>query len=280
MNKIQLLKTEIMASKLDVVMITETWASPDNSSDALFSFGSTYSVFRSDRIAHRGGGVMLLTQCSIKAREIELKSLIPGCDVLCVDIVAEIGYRIIICYRPPGYVSIGDTILLFELVRDLSNDTTKTVLVIGDFNLPGADWDLHTGCYEECFLAIQSAALTQLIVGSTMIDSENRNDLLFVNDVENVVNVSNGCPLGASDHRSVNFEICNVVSSCTNSSDIPTRNFMTCDYEAILDVLSTLNWDDLYESTDSNVAYEIFINKLSSVISTFCPTMMLKKRRV
>ena len=81
-----------------IVAITESWLHPLMSINFL-DVDSKYNIFHRDRDSH-GGGVCLLVANSIKCVSVSFDLDLPGCEMLCVDIVTHDGLRLAVvkCY--------------------------------------------------------------------------------------------------------------------------------------------------------------------------------------
>jgi len=106
-----------------------------------------------------------------------------------------------------------------ELIDCLSvyGSVNKTVVIVGDFNLPKIDWDSYTGpsdtIHQMLFSFVVYFGLTQLINFKT--HETNILDLLICNDVNYISRLQSDVPFGTSDHATITF---NMVFPDDNSS--------------------------------------------------------------
>ncbi len=94
---------------------------------------------------------------------------------------------------------------LIELVKK----TEKSSVIVGDFNLPGIDWDSGTaaGGRAEGFLeACKDAGLEQLVTFPTQVRG-NILDLLLTNIPDRVSEVKDAGRLGKSDRTMILFSV-------------------------------------------------------------------------
>jgi hypothetical protein len=89
-----------------------------------------------------GGGVALLIHHSIPVTEITLPEVCRNVELVCVDInIYGAQYRVIVYYRRPYFQT--DDISYFELstqcLSDLLQHIRKSIIIMGDFNLPDMD---------------------------------------------------------------------------------------------------------------------------------------------
>ena len=88
--------------------------------------------------------------------------------------------------------------------------SNRTVVIVGDFNLPKIDWDSYTGPSDTIhqmfvsFLVHSGLRPTQLINFKT---HENILDLLICNDVNYISRLQSDVPSGTSDHATIIFNM-------------------------------------------------------------------------
>ena len=89
--------------KIRICSLTETWANTDNLTDSLLSFGQ-FAVFRTDRIAVRGGGIALLVAHELSSTLVFSLSFSVHCQVLAVDVQLSPSrtVRFFVVYRSPS----------------------------------------------------------------------------------------------------------------------------------------------------------------------------------
>ncbi len=199
----------IDSTKPDVIIATETWFN-SNIGDAEY-FSSQYYVHRRDRGAENpGGGVLIAVNSMYLSSREELletgaaetlwcKLNIKGCKTLYIGA----------CYRP----KINDTETLEALETALSRLSGKDSIILlgGDFNLPGWDWQNRTLKPKAPYPSIHNKfgdilndhGLTQIIEEPTRAD--NTLDLIITNR-PNQINRTQILP-GISDHNVVYTEL-------------------------------------------------------------------------
>jgi ribonucleases P/MRP protein subunit RPP40 len=212
---------------------------------------------------------------------------INHCEVICVDLHSQPDYRICLCYRPPGYVTVSETLSLFKYLRVLCCSTDRTVIVLGEFNLPGVDWTTLSGLPEGCSDLILESLLTQLVSFPTMTSfgSTNINDLVFATDPQYVISMNRSQPFLGSVHHSVEFELFAEPKGLTklpSAGSTQVYNYFRANYTGINTMLLTLNWEDFYRMTDLTAAYDCFCKTIMEVVHNNCPlrvTRIKPKRR-
>ena len=85
------------------VFITESWLH-DYIPNSLVFDCNKYNVYRRDRVSSRGGGVCILINKRYKVMTMNISEKDSDLEILAVDVVfKQLNYRLILCYRPPGY---------------------------------------------------------------------------------------------------------------------------------------------------------------------------------
>lgn len=132
MNKTEPLEILLLQYDPHITVITETWLHEQVNDGDIFP--PSYTAFRKDRQS-RGGGVAVLIQQKFDA---VLLDDVPELECICIKVTLW-GHSFIVCalYRPP------DSTLeyLLKLKEHMSKYHGNKVLLIGDFNLPGVDWE-------------------------------------------------------------------------------------------------------------------------------------------
>ena len=191
----------------DVIIATETWLDSTISSSELES--DDFTIYRRDRKAGRGGGVMIAVNSSITSTEVSIRC---EAEILWVKIQC-IGHRdiyIAACYRP----NISDKNFTTHLKSSLNHlvaKRPKALLIGGDFNLPGFDWSditikpgtQYPALHTEFRDLLDDFGLTQSVIEPTRLT--NTLDLVATNIPEQVNRVKT-LP-GISDHSIVFIEV-------------------------------------------------------------------------
>ena len=108
--------------------------------------------------------------------------------------VKEITFYLV--YRSPSSLA-AETTRLAELIRRAEKDS----VFIGDFNLPGINWEngTATGAGREVLEATEDMLMSQLVDFSTQVKG-NVLDLVLTNMPDRVLDVKEEGRLGRSDH--------------------------------------------------------------------------------
>jgi exonuclease III len=142
--KFDLLLLELNRHNPLVVVVSETWLRREIPDTLIHIIG--YNLFRCDRLdSKRGGGVAVYV--AEKFNNIPVKACIKQhnnfgyTECLWVEItLANFVFTVGGVYRPPTS-NINEDNALYNNIRSFT-DTTKTLVILGDFNLPEIEWPL------------------------------------------------------------------------------------------------------------------------------------------
>ena len=199
----------IDSSRPDIIIATETWLSDAVHSSEYFS--SQYEVHRRDRdTSTTGGGVLIAVNSAYTSQredtfESETSVLLwvkvktAGCKHLYIGA----GYR-----AAPNDAQFNDA--LDNTLTKISGKNNNTILLGGDFNLPGWDWKANSlkpktpypAIHHRFSEVISDHGLTQIVKEPTRGD--NTLDLIAANR-PNQINRTQVFP-GLSDHDAVYTE--------------------------------------------------------------------------
>jgi hypothetical protein len=191
----------------DLVIATESWLKPAIGNPELFP--ANYVVYRRDRPGQDGGGVFILVSNHLISSE--LTEFASDHEAIWVQIKEEQGPNIIVgaYYRPPreNLDKLKDFGLVVEKV---CRTNSGTIIIGGDFNLPGIDWSINSirpyaqqSAHCRCLLDIvQDTGLEQLVHEPTRND--NLLDLIFTNNATLFRHTQSMPPLSTqADHNTV-----------------------------------------------------------------------------
>lgn len=88
-------------SNSDIVVLTETWLTPEINDMEIFPDNNSYNVYRHDRGTKRGGGVLLGIKKKFSSFLIDSKSDLE--IVWCACSSSSTKVLIGVCYRPPDF---------------------------------------------------------------------------------------------------------------------------------------------------------------------------------
>jgi hypothetical protein len=274
------------------VFITESWLHDYIPSSLVFNCDK-YNVFRKDRANSRGGGVCILIDKRYNALIVNdlIDSPIdePYLEIMAVDVDFEllpIHYRLIVCYRPPGY-SVLDMRYFKKFLSHLHmlSNSDRTVLITGDFNLPNISWSSipsvvkHDMFHTNFLDFISEYGFSQFVVESTR--AKNTLDLVLVNDPLVIHDCSISSPLGNSDHESVTFNLSlPAVEDVCNLDEQFAYDFKNADYDSLNIYVSSVNWTEiLTDAQEPNECLDLFINVLKTGLDLYVPVKCICSSR-
>ena len=142
----------------DIIAITETWLHNHIYSKEILP--TNYNILRNDHDS-KGGGVLLAFKDSLNVKQLTSPN---NLEILS----AEVDSNLVLCliYRPPNadHNDQHNSSLLSFLS---SLDPTKNIAIIGDLNLPDADWTHIVDISDEFTELAFNLNLTQLVTGPT-----------------------------------------------------------------------------------------------------------------
>ena len=128
------------STKPDIIIATETWLNPTIYSSEFFS--SSYNIFRCDRITNTtGGGVLIAINRCYKSEEYVIPKN-TNSEIIWVKLTTKGNKRLYIgaCYRHEK----SDEKTLHDCddyLQAITKNENNAILLGGDFNLDGWDWE-------------------------------------------------------------------------------------------------------------------------------------------
>ena len=268
----------------NIITFCETWM--DTNLESLISFDGYSAVYRHKNNIKEGGGIaaFIKSHINFKVRD-DLNftdEVLDKFDGLFVELVTtKKAQNIILCilYRSPSYNSIPEftTHLLHKI--DLIHKEGKSILITGDTNIDLLKYQSYpntTSFLDNMIVKNLIPKITKPTrvtkTSSTLIDH------IFTN-IENTHCIAGTLLTNISDHYS------NFISVETKSQ--PKSCPQTYTYRAITPTsLANLNnsiqehdWNDVYNASDVNIAYELFEKQLSHLLDTHLPIISKKFNR-
>ena len=199
----------LIAENTDIAFITETWLTKSILDSEILP-SNEFNIFRKDREASRGGGVLLAVRSSLFS-SIQQIDIPTDLEFVCCEVTTKNDKFILAsCYRPPNSNiswcrKFGETL---QYLRDVYDQ----IVIAGDFNLPSIDWNClenTTGSDELEFTEIlNDYFLKQLSVEPTRLN--NVLDLIITSSPDRVEVLDIISPNDAgifTDHAILQFEI-------------------------------------------------------------------------
>jgi len=243
--------------------------------DGCIDPSGSYSIYRHDRAHRIGGGVLPLVSNALHSYCIIVPSQFQSVELQCFEVVTNIAtYRFIVLYRPPDFNAIGRdyTKRLCDGLRYLC-DTQKSVIIVGDLNLPRINWPASTApndsIHSEFLECCENYGFTQYVHAPTrdcnILDLVLSNNPYLINSVEVLEPFSN------SDHSMINFQLAFNIHHRTETNKPPVYDYTKVDFEAISRAMLShpLNFSTPSGSADD--AWADFINPVYNIIHNFVP---------
>jgi exonuclease III len=293
-DKLNDLRCYLSVKNPDIVCITETWLQPATHS-SLLTAGTSYSVFRKDRVSQgRGGGVcILVNRMFVTAVEVPIPVKFSEIEVTAVDVLSVGGessrFRLIVCCRPPSPSESSETAVNYAvtLCRCIEHllPINSTVVICGDFNYPKICWDNNSNVLRNnnstsgAFLQFYyKHALIQFVNQHTRLDSTTRNgsilDLVFNNDSSFIQNVAVTGPFSTSDHCVVEFNALNDFR--LQSPAVSAYDFVHANWAGIVSYLECVNFYDLFARCDDvGCVIACFYDILYDAFKRFVPVRLV-----
>ena len=275
----------LLSGELSLIFITESWLSK-TVTDAMIDCTNSYTVYRKDRLHKKGGGVIGIVTKRLNSYPIPLPSKFDAIEITAFCIVTALAtFRFIVVYRPPDYNQEAKSYmsLLIDCLKFLC-DTTDTVILVGDLNLPYINWeskdspddDIHSAFLDLCI----RLGLHQFVEEPT--HDNNCLDLVLSSDKLIVSDLSVSCPFSTSDHCMVNFSVLLTPhESDNNDNNGCFYDFDNADFELINSVLCQHPFNDniVMASSDDNICFSDssddvwskFVSPINAVIAEFVP---------
>ena len=264
------------------VALTETWLKPHITDSQISVPG--YTPFRSDRCARQGGGVLLYVHDKLPVTGFKkfddnfCQALICLCETS----------KMVVCvlYRPPRcpeYSFRSCLKFVTEYMDGISDEYELSML--GDFNIPPVDWSTNS-IQQSGFDDDKTAAriLLEFMADSLCCQfvkdpTRGHNILdLFISNSEELVTHVETFDNSLSDHKGVEiFLSYNPLSPESPKAPIFTESsfraidFRKADFDYLNSLISSMDWDLMYNSCKPEEFPEIFTEELLNICESTCP---------
>jgi len=271
-NKLDDFKLELIEKEPDIVGITETWLSDNDSNHILDDIG--YEVIRRDRVDRKGGGVLLMIKSGIPYETDNTMAGLVGHhfeSVWCSVKLGNYQLKVGVCYRS-GATNDDD------LLKQALNSARSKAIVLGDFNYPDIDW-----VYETAKSSVSNKFI-ELLRENFMIQNvkeATRQDrvldlVLSSSDLE-LSGITLTEPLGESDHSVITGEI-----KCSRPTIVRNHegwNYKKADFKSISAKLHLINWDSIFRNKDIDDSWLTFKNEVLNLMAQFIPRVKFKNKK-
>lgn len=289
-SKLSLIKCFPDMSLYDVICITESWLKPDTPSNEIFD-SEIFKVFRHDRLGKKGGGVLVAVNFSYKISVIDMSPYDLynyNINIIALNISKyTITFTLLLIYIPPNtpadsYRDFFSTLMNVQALYD------NPLIVIGDFNSPkfvenNVNLDFRTRIIKNFALAFDLMQFNNVKDGNGKCL-----DLAFANFECSLERAP--YPLVPEDSYHPTLSISTFLQM---SHKFQPFNFITNTIEqniqfnfrkALLSdlyvYLSLIDWTILYNCTNVNEAYDIFITILLECFKLFVPVYSFSQNKI
>ena len=263
--KIDEVRAVIHVKSPSIFCITETWL--NSSVDSCLVYIHGYTVCRSDRFTHRGGGTAVYIRSEYNFAVVDNSAISPfNCDCCIIDVLSV--KCLLICIYIPPNIRAGELQQIHDAIVDvtdkfLSSKPHYQQLILGDFN--------HFNVQSLCSDLGLRDIVTKPTRATSILDH-----VLISYDLTSVYDenrVEYDCPIGKSDHLMI---------SCFPSIQTPLPD--TCHYVTLFDLrwsnlmslfgaASTIDWSAIVsEDKNVNAQWNAFYSCLESLIAENIPT--------
>lgn len=289
------LKSAILcsATRYDIIVFVETWLNASISSSELGL--DEFNIFRVDRSPltssfSRGGGVLVAIRNTLSCSQIAPNR--ADVEQVFVRVRLQTGHLIVgALYLPPASQP-----LLYEnhvgcVAEILQSYRDDGFCILGDYNLPHADWSCVpcTLCSKKPGISSQESTsidllqdgynLCNLAQMNTIVNAfDNMLDLIFVSDTDVVVdNVTEYIIAPDPYHPPLKVCLRYLLPSTTYCQNaIAYKDFKNGDYRGMVNYLNAVDWDLMTDGIHPDAAVDHLYAHLHAAIDAFIPVKFLK----
>lgn len=293
-TKMHTLFMNILSFEFDIITLTETWLVPEIYDNEFID--QRYVVFRCDRDRNAtqkedGGGVLIAVKRYLKPSSILSKSnLSHSIDNVIISIPnTGTNQQHIIS---TSYVINSSSKLTYEshfneIANILNDPKTDTYVLLGDFNIPTANWTLN----DDSDLLLSGSSPICSVLSSFMIVCEakqfnfikNHNDRtldLLLSNINCTVSPVNIPLLPVDPHHppfSVVVPMDIRLGSLMRLNSRFKYNYHKANYDLINSEISKIDWDSTLYDLPVDIALDKFYEKIYCVIKNHIPQSKPKK---
>jgi hypothetical protein len=268
-NKVNELGAVVAELDPDLILLTETWC--NNSITNAYLSIKGYEIQqdlrkdRSDTTDGRGGGILVYGRQGLKILSCDTDS-----DFVQYSKFEVYDTTLYVIYRPPNSSQPN-----MDRLADLISSAGKNTIMIGDFNLPGVDWEAGTARAGERKVveAAHDQLMEQMVTFATHTKG-NILDLVLTNIPDRISEVREEGRLGQSDHTMIVIEVSVNATAPETVQDRP--DWARADWDKARLMLKDRRWRREIEGAGTTDAWQKFKEKILAVKSACVP---LRRRR-
>jgi len=203
-------------------------------------------------------------------------------EIVCIDVnMYDRDYRVICFCRPPGFDN-DSYAYLCESVKCLQGlcSTDRLVVIMGDFNLPCADWSNYhcpnDSVYQVFLNFVNCYGFHQHVTQPTRGD--NILDLILSMSSTFVSELTTSCPLSTANHNAILFRV-----NAPGNEPIPEQefyyDFAHADYSKLNAYFLDIDWNYIFQFC-SNVeqCWGACTNVVNTAVEIFVPSKQVIPR--
>ena len=261
----------------DVVFITETWTKSDLVSSAFIP--ETYTVFRCDRAAKKGGGVLIACNSKFNSRRVNM-NLGTNVDIVAVRLGLPPNNTLLICIYIPPKTDNTTFNILFEALEDLCR-RYNNILVMGDFNIPSLVDYYNSGNSSQTVRLLTNFLQFNNLKQFNNIVNINGGilDLVISNTSNNMTVMKEDMAIVAIDKNhpcfTVNLSVCKSVSAnMPHENGTLCYNFSKANLNTLYAELLKTDWGTVISTNNADLSLERFHNTLEHILNKHVPRQL------
>ena len=273
----------LVAADPDIVMGTETWLTGNDYSREYFP--EQYEVYRTDRVANTGGGVLLAIKTKLMSYQVNTPYDME-LVVASFKATKHLTVSVACCYRPPNSTLEYSESVASELFLIQQRNQEAMFLLGGDFNLPDINWEdtsiqghQNTAALNNLFInTFEDIGLEQIVSFPTRFNPDHTLDLLLTNRPSLIQRCE---PLpGMADHAAV-LAITKLSSPHIRPAKRKILLWKRADMEAVRRRITTFNasfHDQFTSDTPIQELWSAFSTEVMQIMTDLVPTKWTTSR--
>ena len=266
-NKLTEIETIAHLNNIDVITINETL--PKRLPDKYTSAEDYKFLIKGYKTVHnnKGRGICIFIKESLVFEQVSdydhifnlsivLKFITPDKEILTICLI----YRSLNSSEDEN----NNLLSLIDTLNQHQNSSKHKLLILGDFNLPGINWELectkHTDInkhFDSRFLeCIHSNFLTQHVTSPTHYRAEQNPtliDLILTNDPKMIQSVCQEAPLGNSHHQIITFVFPLAFERPAQNKVKTVYLYDKGDYNGMRTFVGGTDWDVIFNLQDQDI---------------------------
>ena len=265
----------------DIIMATEILpknpGSPLTANDFLLQGYNIYTNL--DDQAGRGIAIYINENLSHLVSSVETRSHFKESVWLSIRLKGKDCLQMGCIYRSPSSDPANNDNLI-HLLEEVTASDPSHLLISGDFNYKGIDWDENTAetqeektfldCVQDCFLHQHITEPTRYREGQT----PSTLDLVMTNEEGMIANLTYLPGIGLSDHICLMFDLRTYTEKMP---DTARYRYHRGDYDGINQELNSIDWDSQLADKNTEESWAYFADTFNNSMRKFIPKGHRKK---